>query len=221
MKPAKSLRPITERKLLRNHNGLRYVVGIDEVGRGCWAGPLYMAGFIYCVENANQVLRLIHDSKLTSKKRRQDIVVQLQKKKLEKYFALQDIPITIINEIGLGKSLKLALDNIINQFNPEQTYFLLDGNLKPTAKGLNYDVIIKGDAKIYSIALAANYAKTRRDNYMRNIALQYPNYGFENHVGYGTKFHREALLRYGPTDIHRAHYKPISAILSKQLQFAV
>lgn len=215
-----SLSPKRERQLLSSKS-LRYVVGIDEVGRGCWAGPLYMGAYIFSTENSRCTLRGINDSKQLSFKRRAAVLAKIQRARLENYFLLEQVPAGVINEIGLARALRLCLSKIIRQFNLEQTYFLLDGNLQPQVVNAQHEIIISGDAKIYSIALAANYAKVKRDQYMRQIALNYPGYGFEQHVGYGTKRHQQALASLGICPEHRTTYKPISAILSKQIAFAV
>ena len=215
-----------EKKYLFNSE--RVMIGVDEVGRGCWAGPvLSCASYIYPSKFMN--LPKINDSKKMSKKHRREIFVS------SSTFSRSAIGSSTVNEIenlGINASNDLAALRAVVlmvqnfSFNTDKNLFFdifLDGNRIP-----NFDMfeklfalirnrikiycILKGDSKLMSIALASIIAKETRDTIMYQQHLLYPYYNFKNNVGYGTKEHRDMIIKHGITKIHRRNFKPISTI---------
>ena len=215
-----------EKKYLFNSE--RVMIGVDEVGRGCWAGPvLSCASYIYPSKFMN--LPKINDSKKMSKKHRGEIFVS------SSTFSRSAIGSSTVNEIenlGINASNDLAALRAIVlmvqnfSFNTDKNLFFdifLDGNRVPSfdmfeklfaliRDRIKIYCIVKGDSKVMSIALASIIAKETRDTIMNQQHLLYPYYNFKNNVGYGTKEHRDMIIKHGITKIHRRNFKPISTI---------
>ena len=215
-----------EKKYLFNSE--RVMIGVDEVGRGCWAGPvLSCASYIYPSKFMN--LPKINDSKKMSKKHRGEIFVS------SSTFSRSAIGSSTVNEIenlGINASNDLAALRAIVlmvqnfSFNTDKNLFFdifLDGNRVPSfdmfeklfaliRNRIKIYCIVKGDTKLMSIALASIIAKETRDTIMNQQHLLYPYYNFKNNVGYGTKEHRDMIIKHGITKIHRRNFKPISTI---------
>lgn len=192
------------------------VVGIDEVGRGCWAGPLLMCGVSVNLATHRPIPNVNDSKQLTSKQREviyENAKLAADNSELIIKFSWQQVE--TIDKVGLAQSLKLALTEIIESF-PVDSSFLADGGLKPELK-CDFHSYIKGDAQVYSIALASICAKCERDQYMREIELQYPGYDFAHNVGYGTASHQKALAELGVTKIHRHSFAPIKELVKKLL----
>ncbi|HPJ17368.1 MAG TPA: ribonuclease HII [Candidatus Woesebacteria bacterium] len=183
----------------------RYLLGIDEVGRGCWAGPLCLAGFLLDSQTFNYFQ--FTDSKQLTASKRSHISAHLTAN--YPYFIVTVSPQDIDNN-GLSASLKSAILQIQQHFQDQYQVCLYDGNC---SYGLNLKTIIKGDSHCFSIAAASIIAKHYRDSLMINYSQEYPLYGFDHHVGYGTKQHLSALQKYGPCPIHRLSFRPIQKIL--------
>ena len=215
-----------EKKYL--HKCERVMIGVDEVGRGCWAGPvLSCASYIYPSKFVN--LPKINDSKKMSKKHRREIFVSsstFSRSALGSSTVneIENLGINASNDLAALRAVVLMVQNF--SFNTDKNLFFdifIDGNRIP-----NFDMfeklfalirnrikiycIIKGDSKLMSIALASIIAKETRDTIMYQQHLLYPNYNFKNNVGYGTKEHREMIIKHGITKIHRRNFKPISTI---------
>lgn len=203
------LSPNFERSLFKL--GYKRVIGIDEVGRGCWAGPLVIAAAQLDLKHFDdsQHIDYVRDSKKLSRKRRQEIVALAGKTKIDVAYATASA--RLISEQGLKAGLMHAVTDLIRQMDiDDQTYLLLDGALKlPSQLDSESAEIVKGDDRVYSIALASIHAKETRDYYMRQLDPKYPEYGFARNVGYGTKEHREAIEAYGVTPEHRLSFKPL------------
>jgi ribonuclease HII len=169
--------------------------GIDEAGRGPFAGPLVVAGVILKKE-----LQELDDSKkLTEKKREKlfDIV------KENSIYHIVFTSAKEIDELGLSICLQNSIKEIMKNLDAQQ--YLMDGN---TAFGIaNLQYLIKADAQIKEVSAASILAKVSRDRYMCEIASSYPQYSFEKHKGYGTKAHIEAIVTHGYSDIHRRSFK--------------
>lgn len=194
---------------------MEYTIGIDEVGRGPIAGPLVVCAC--AVVNGFDITSLfpkgvLKDSKKLSEKVRATIASHVEKLVQEKIvmYGLGEIEATEIDKIGLSQAIKNAvqkgLDRIPSQVIEENTKIYLDGSLHAHEKYTDQETIIKGDEKIGQIALASIIAKVYRDNLMKEIACKHPEYGFENHVGYGTKAHYEAIKEHGLTTYHRKSF---------------
>ena len=215
-----------EKKYLFNSE--RVMIGVDEVGRGCWAGPvLSCASYIYPSKFMN--LPKINDSKKMSKKHRREILAS------SSTFSKNAIGCSTVNEIenfGINASNDLAALRAIVlmvqnfSFNTDKNLFFdifLDGNRIPgfgmfeklfalIRDRIKIYCIVKGDSKVMSIALASIIAKETRDTIMNQQHLLYPYYNFKNNMGYGTKEHRNMIIKHGITKIHRRNFKPISTI---------
>lgn len=195
---------------------MKYVIGIDEVGRGPIAGPLVVCACAVAKEVEEEVLSLfpkgvLKDSKKLSEKNRESIVKNIKGLVKDKkiIYGLGEVSASRIDTIGLSASIKEvineALQKVHTQGVEETSFIYLDGSLKVDEK-YEQETIIKGDEKIIEIALASIIAKVYRDTQMKELAKEFPLYGFENHVGYGTKVHYEAIKKHGLTMYHRKSF---------------
>ena len=182
--------------------GIDYIVGIDEVGRGSWAGPLVATGVI--LPKNFKIPQGFADSKQLTKKSRESFDKYIREIALGLY--ISQITNITINKVGLSKSTQIAFRQIINRIKPKQEFVLIDAFHIKYLKKSKQTAIIKGDEKCASIAAASIVAKVYRDKLMENYKNIYPMYGFEMHKGYGTKFHQEAIQKYGFCQIHRTGY---------------
>lgn len=188
--------------------GYNYVVGIDEVGRGAWAGPVVVAGFVF--SSSSIQIEGVNDSKLLSAKKRSQYYPLLLEQK--HHLAIGDV--ADIETNGISQTIISLITQIKHTLGSKQVVFLIDGYFAYDF-GENSIQITKGDSKHYSIAAASVLAKCWRDEYMRKLSKDFPQFGFEKHVGYGTKQHRQALEKFGITPEHRKNYKPIAQIVEK------
>lgn len=193
----------------------RFLLGIDEVGRGPWAGPVTLAGFIIDLNNFDEDLfkkLKIRDSKLLSEEERKSIYNYFKDNNYSFFIISKDS--TYIDKFGIQNSIKSCVIGIIEHFKDKFDFVLLDGNYKFNICS-NLKTIIKGDMKCFSIACASICAKYYRDQLMVECHSKWPDFDFANNKGYGTKKHQIALKIHGPTPIHRITYKPIKAYLSQ------
>lgn len=186
-------------------------IGIDEVGRGPVAGPVVVCAC--AIEVGVNTLehypkgKLLDSKKLTSLNRK-TILEKINNLKEEGkiHFGIGYVDNKRIDEIGISpaikESLKQALEALHRAGVPRDSHVYLDGSLKAPQEYIQ-ETIIKGDEKVPEISLASIYAKEFRDDLMKELAREFPLYHFENHVGYGTRAHYEALKLYGPTRLHR------------------
>lgn len=199
--------------LERNYKNLT-VAGIDEAGRGPLAGPVVAACAIL---NQEDFPREINDSKILSKKLRKKIFLEL---KIKAKFGIGIVDEKIIDEINILEATKLAMFRAY--FDLQKKYqilprvILVDGNFKPFVKqGEIVEIlpVVKGDQKSLSIAAASIIAKETRDEIMNEIHQKYPQFGFDKHAGYPTKFHVEKIQEFGICEFHRKSFKPIKSRL--------
>lgn len=181
------------------------IIGIDEVGRGCWAGPVVAAA----VElPAVHVLDKLTDSKKLSAKVRRELMAQVQDVAVQ--YAIGWVWPREINKIGLTESVRLAMQRAVDQLKLDGQEIIIDGNYNflPHLNGTS--TIVRADSSVPAVSAASIIAKVARDHYMGEVGLKYPQYGFEKHVGYGTAQHINALNQYGVIKtLHRLTYKPI------------
>jgi len=196
--------------------GMKYIAGIDEAGRGPLAGPVCAGAVI--ISKDNELSSLVRDSKTMSEKQRErayDFVIH----NCLAYGVCMISP-QKIDKLGIQDAVRMAMEgalmNAENMLGRMADYLIIDGNNVESIEGYNLEKIKNGDTYHYSISAASIIAKVSRDRYMRNIALKYPLYGFERHVGYGTKAHIEAIRRYGICPIHRRSFSPIKEMYCKK-----
>ncbi|MEO7364216.1 MAG: ribonuclease HII [Candidatus Saccharimonadales bacterium] len=182
------------------------VVGIDEVGRGCWAGPL-VAGAVVLGEPISG----LQDSKKLSAKQRERLDLLIHES--ARAIGLGWIWPATIDEIGLTEAVRQAMQSALKEIDVGYDEVIIDGNLNFLEYLPKTRALIKADDSIPAVSAASIVAKVARDNYMTELALKLPEYGFEKHVGYGTASHLAALQAYGVTPHHRRSYKPVAALL--------
>ncbi len=187
------------------NSGARLVCGIDEAGRGPWAGPVVAAAVTL---DAADIPSGLNDSKkLTGAKREQ---------LFEQIMAGADVG------IGIGNLERIASDNIlgatmwamgeaVSKLKRRPDHALVDGNRAPRTS-IRVQTIVSGDARSLSIAAASIVAKVTRDRMMRDLDLEFPGYGFAQHKGYGTRIHQDALARLGPCPCHRMTFAPLRVL---------
>lgn len=194
---------------------MQYRIGIDEVGRGPIAGPVVVC--VCAVEKDLDLLYLfpkgeLRDSKKLSEKKRGEIISALDSLEKEKklQWRIGEVSAERIDEIGIVPSLKEAMDQALISLESAgislDTEVLLDGSLYAPKRYEKQSTHIKGDEKFIEISLASIIAKVYRDRLMKEIGKELPLYGFENHVGYGTKAHYFAIEQYGFTKYHRKSF---------------
>lgn len=186
---------IYEKELIQK--GYACVAGVDEAGRGPLAGPVFAAAVIL---PEGEIIEGINDSKKLSPKKRDELYDIIREKAIAVSSASVDEE--TIDEINILNATYLAMQKAVAGLNPKPDFVLVDGNRAPELD-IECDTLVKGDAKSISIAAASIVAKVERDRYIIEMAKKYPEYGFEKHKGYGTKEHCEAILKYGPSPIHR------------------
>lgn len=186
--------------------GYDRIVGIDEAGRGSWAGPVSVAGYVYDLKD--ELLPQVKDSKLIKEVKRLEIYNKLDSRRF--FVAFADVK--TIDRLNIYQAVIVKIKEIIKKYNDEKTFFLIDGNFNLNF-GANTLQIIKGDYKHYSISAASIAAKVSRDLLMIKYSNKFPEYSFEYNKGYGTSAHLQALRRYGPCELHRISFAPIKSIL--------
>ena len=181
--------------------------GVDEVGRGCLAGPVVSSAVIL-KESVN--LRILKDSKKISFKKRIEIAEHI---KLNSIYAIGMASVEEILKLNILQASLLSMKRAIDQLSVKPELILIDGNFAP--KGItNFKTIINGDEKIKSISAASIVAKVYRDQLMIKLSEKFHNYAWERNFGYGTKAHIEGLKKFGITSHHRKSFKPIHKMLS-------
>ena len=181
--------------------------GVDEVGRGCLAGPVVSAAVVL-KKGIN--LELLKDSKKISFKKRQKISEHI---KSNSFYAIGLASVDEILKLNILQASLLSMKRALEQLVVKPDMTLIDGNFAP--RGLkNYKTIINGDEKIKVISAASIIAKVYRDNLMIKLAEEFSHYAWETNFGYGTKAHLEGLKKFGITSHHRKSFKPIHKILS-------
>lgn len=175
--------------------------GCDEAGRGCLAGPVYAAAVILPKDYRHE---LLNDSKKLSERKRYQLRTEIERDALAWAVGIADP--TEIDEINILNASFLAMHRAIDQLKLRPQALLIDGNRFKPYSNLPYTTVVKGDGKYMSIAAASILAKTYRDDYMRQLHAEYPQYHWDQNKGYPSKAHREAILQYGTTPYHRKSF---------------
>ena len=183
--------------------GLNLICGIDEVGRGCFAGPV-VAGAVIFPANA-KLIEGIADSKLLKPKTREELAKRIKEKALA--WSVGEISVPEINKVGIGNATQMAFSKAVENLGKMADYFLIDAFYVKTLDKLKQKPIPGGDRISASIAAASIVAKVYRDNLMEKLAFDFPNYGFDKHKGYGTNLHRQMIKKFGLSDLHRKSFK--------------
>lgn len=184
-----------------NSKGYLAVCGVDEAGRGPLAGPVYAAAVIL---PEDCVIEGLNDSKKLSEKKREQLFNVIVEKALS--YCIASASVEEIEEYNILNATFIAMNRAINGLNPPADYALIDGNRVPVGISVPCETVIGGDAKSFSIAAASVLAKVSRDRAVAELDEAYPQYNFKKHKGYGTKEHIDAILKYGPCEIHRMSF---------------
>lgn len=181
-------------------NGIELICGVDEAGRGPLAGPVCAAAVIL-PKYAD--IPGLNDSKKLSDKKRRELFPIIKEQALA--YAIAFVDHKVIDEINILQATLSAMEQAISQLSVKPEIALIDGNREKDF-GVPCKTVVHGDSLSASIAAASVLAKVSRDDLMEELAIQYPQYGFEIHKGYGTKAHYEALRTYGASPIHRRSF---------------
>ncbi len=203
-------------ELALHNEGIAIIAGVDEAGRGAWAGPVVAAAVVLPLERSNLKTELdgVRDSKLLSARQRSHwagIILEIG--------AAIGVGLATAEEVdtlGLIPATRSAMTRALYELDPLPDYLLIDHILLPEFE-LPQTALPRGDAIVLSIAAASIIAKVTRDNIMIEFEEHYPGYGFPRHKGYGTSAHQEALAALGPSPIHRRSFTPIASLLSRAL----
>lgn len=180
--------------------GYKSVCGVDEAGRGPLAGPVCAAAVIL---PEGVIIDGVNDSKKLSEKKRESLFDVIREQAMS--YSIAYATVDEIEEINILNATMLAMRRAIDGLEIKADYAMIDGNKIPPID-IDAECIVKGDAKSMSIACASILAKVSRDRLLYKYAEEYPMYGFDKHKGYGTKVHREAILKYGPCPYHRKSF---------------
>jgi len=193
---------------------LKAIAGLDEAGRGAWAGPVAAAAVILPEDDETlAILREVRDSKQLSPEKRTQLAPLIQAAALA--WAVGMSSAAEIDALGILPATRQAMLRALNALHCQADHLLIDALLLPDVD-LPQTALIKGDQRSLSIAAASVLAKTARDTWMCAQDLEYSDYGFARHKGYGTGLHQAQLGKFGPCPIHRKSFAPIREILEKQ-----
>ncbi len=184
----------------------KLIAGIDEAGRGPWAGPVVSAAVVL---NKKNIPSDLNDSKKISEKKRQSLYSSIYN---SHFVGVGISSIEEIDNLNILQATFLSMKRALDNLDCSVDAILVDGNLDP---GFDYktECIVNGDSISFSIAAASIIAKVTRDNLMSKIHKEFPNYNWKRNKGYGTKEHRNALDMYGPCKYHRKSFSPINKML--------
>lgn len=183
------------------------ICGIDEAGRGALAGPVVAAAVLFprWFRPDGGILERVNDSKKLSAAEREMLAPAIRD--AAAFWAVAAVDPETIDRINILEATMLAMNQAVALLPVRPEQLLVDGNRFKTDLPIPYETIVKGDSKVFSIAAASVLAKTYRDDLMVACSRQYPQYGFERHVGYATKVHIEAIRQHGRCPIHRQSFR--------------
>jgi len=195
-------KPSLQEELALWTQGYSYIAGLDEAGRGAWAGPVVAAAVILPSGFENE---LLNDSKKLTEKERNLLRPIIESQALA--FAIGVVSHTEIDTINILNASFLAMHRAISQLIPVPEHLLIDGNRFNPYPRIQHTCIVKGDGKLLPIAAASVLAKTFRDGLMKKLHAQYPQYAWDKNKGYPTKAHRQAIRESGPSPYHRMTFR--------------
>lgn len=182
--------------------GYRLVCGVDEVGRGCFAGPVVVGAVIFSPDSF--IPDGLADSKLLTARERQLLDAQIRKQAVT--FAIGEVGVPIINKVGIGQATQMAFRQAIKHLLKSPDFILIDAFYISHLNRKRQQAVKNGDKICSSIAAASIVAKVYRDQLMRKLHTKYPQYHFDQHKGYGTKLHQSAIKQYGLSKEHRMSF---------------
>ncbi|MDQ3123562.1 MAG: ribonuclease HII [bacterium] len=184
------------------------MIGIDEVGRGCWAGPL----LVVAARQISELSKDLKDSKLLSRKSREQLFHDIR---VSCEIGEGWVMPAEIDHFGLSHAMRLGTTRALKAVQAKSNETIIfDGNINYCIKKfIKSSSIVDADALFPIVSAASIYAKVTRDKYMTDLPLRYQHYGFASHVGYGTKQHIAMLKSFGVSDIHRKSFAPVKALL--------
>jgi len=188
---------------------IKKIAGVDEVGRGCLAGPVFAAAVIL---NNNISTKGIKDSKKISFKNRMLLSKYIKKNST---FAIAFASVEEIDKLNILNASLLSMKRALNKLKQKPSMIYIDGIFAPKNLRIKYKTFIKGDEKIISIAAASIVAKATRDQFMIKLGRNFPKYRWNKNFGYGTREHLRSLKKYGITKHHRKKFKPVHNILMR------
>lgn len=181
-------------------------VGIDEVGRGCWAGPLVAGAVVF-----DRPMRKMRDSKKLTKLQREKLALNIYHKAL--CWGVGWVSPREVDRLGLTGATMLAMQRALGQITTDYDEIIIDGNINYLPEEPKAHAVVKADDTVPVVSAASIIAKVARDDFMAKAAEDYPDYGFDKHVGYGTSLHLDRLKLHGACDLHRQSFKPIAALI--------
>jgi ribonuclease HII len=212
-KPTLPAQPTLDREYRLMHSGHALIAGIDEAGRGAWAGPVVAAAVILSLPEVS-TLREVNDSKQLSPRRRATLYQVIVDHCLA--YGIGQGSTEEIDAIGILPATRLAMTRAIQALRPQPDALIIDAVRLPQVNKPQA-VFNFADSISLSVAAASILAKVTRDRLLIDLDAQYPAYQFARHKGYGTRIHQAALQSVGPCQIHRRSFKPISALLTDHL----
>ncbi|MCB1405492.1 MAG: ribonuclease HII [Rhodobacteraceae bacterium] len=209
--PAPRITPDFDLERAARTQGYRLVAGVDEVGRGPLCGPVTAAA---CILDPARVPPGINDSKRLKEAERTALAAQIKQSAIA--WAIAHATVQEIDAINILQASHLAMKRALQALDPKMDFALVDGNRMPREMPVPGQTVVKGDAKSLSIAAASIVAKVERDQIMRDLAREHPEYGWETNMGYPTAQHLAALTRFGPTPHHRITFGPVRKMLCEE-----
>lgn len=206
--------PHLQKEMALLKQGYHFVAGIDEAGRGAWAGPVVAAAVILPVEQADLVGQLtgLNDSKKLTAAHREHLFALISQTALTTAIGLTSAK--MVDEMNVLAATRQAMREAVGKLSIQPDYLLVDYVALPQLNQPQ-QAFAKADTISLTVAAASIIAKVSRDRLMVQFSQQYPGYGFERHKGYGTALHREALAEYGPSPVHRLSFKPLQKYLPR------
>lgn len=189
-----------EKKLWQQ--GYNLVCGLDEVGRGSFAGPVVVGAVIFSKDG--EIPEGIADSKLLTPKKRENLEPRIKNQVLS--WSVAEISVSVINKVGIGKATQMAFRKAVGLLDKKADFVLIDAFYINHLNRKRQRAVKDGDKICASISAASIIAKVYRDKLMKKLAKKYPRYGFNRNKGYGTKLHQEAIKKYGLSRIHRKSF---------------
>ena len=205
------IKPTLEKEKQLWASGIKLIGGIDEAGRGAWAGPVVAA--VVILPQEHRQIADVRDSKLLSPKRRAELFEVIQESALD--YGIGIVSHEVVDSVGVLEATKKASYKAIKMLRNMPEYLLCDALDISAYVAIDQEAVIRGDQSIYTISCASILAKVTRDNLMSSLGSEYDKYDFSLHKGYGTKLHQQKLVEHGVCDIHRKSYRPIRELIGE------